>query len=151
MNCTSLLDIIQKVMVRPKGSTKPWSSISVCIPTINRITGVCSSPWPSLLTTMLQMQQLEYLHSLPTKAMTLPSPSIQNMILFPPVHTSTSLTSTNSMRNSKMPSHFLRNSTNGLQIRIGFLCQTSKSVINLLSKQNSSEWPDLQRNYRRSI
>jgi len=138
-------------MVSPKESTKPWSSISVCIPTINRITGVCSSPWLSSLTIMLRMQQPEYHHSLPTKDMTLPSPSIWNMILFPLVHTSTSLTSTNSMQNSEMPSHFLRNSTNIPQIRIGFLHRTSNLVMKLSSKQNSSKQPDLRRNYRRSI
>ena len=55
------------------------------------------------------------------------------------------------MKNSRRLSFYPRNGTNALQIKIGFLLWTSKSVTEFLSKLSSSVQPVQQRSSPKSI
>ena len=74
-----------KVTVKPNALIKLSSNTFVFSAIINKTIGVHFFPWPNLLTTMLPVQLLVPLHSLPTKV-TIPIwPFIQNGILHHPV------------------------------------------------------------------
>ena len=88
---------------------------------------------------------------MPTKVMIQLSPSIWNMNWPLPKLTNSSLIFPNFTKNSRRLSFYPRNITNVLQIKIGFLLWTSKSVTEFLSKLSSSIQPVQQINSLKSI
>ena len=99
---------------------------------------------------MLLMPLLEYHHFLLTRVTILPSPSIQNTNWLPEL-TNLSLIFLNFTKNSRRLSFYPRNITNTLQIKIGSLLQTSKSVTKFSLKLSFSIQPIQQRNSPKNI